>query len=256
MAGKRHLSGGRHAGPTRMRAVVLRPTGGPPGARTGSAPIGSSREPLAGKGSHLHRVLRRGVPPVLGGSSARRIGPPNGHHRAGGTDPLAQWNPLPIGDWQAPERGRRWRDESRSPATGHHPARIGGRSTPRTAPRGRFASWIVLGGLVAAALAGAAGVTIMATASARTAPVPGQAPVTTTSTSIDATGTPATLPSEPSSALQIAEPTTPRQTVPPVPAASASTQAPAAATVFVLAPGDPGFGWPSTAFGSAQPTSE
>jgi len=257
VAGKKSISGSWHAGPTSRRSRVQRPGQGAVVGKAGSPPVGSSRESLAGSASRHRRTARPGMLPAPEGSPSRRIGLPSGHHRAGGVDPAAQWNPLPIGDWRP--AGSEPRPTYGSGPSAGRPGRIGRVAlAPAAAPKNgsRGGRWVILGGLVAAALASAAGVAIMAAAAPGT-PIPDPAPVSTTSVTtgvVDddvASTTPVVDPGQ-SSALRIPAPTAPTSVgaTSPVSPAAPAAPTPGPATVSELIPGDPGFGWPSSAFGS------
>lgn len=263
---KKSVSGSRHAGPTSLRAL--------PGATSGNKP--TTGEPASGpstvSGAQHRGIGRRGS--ALGvpdGSSTRRISPPSGHHRAPGVhNPgrTAPWNPLPVGDWRAEPvaPGARWMDKvgttgkGQPGPRGHH---------GRTRPLGRTGTVALLAGLVAAALLGAVGVAVMAAASPEAQPdsTPGMAPISISAPSEPADAPLGAVPTEPSAVVSIpesrgagaAEPTeqngeTRPTPVPTTPLTSSSPPAPAPvgpATVSELTSGDPGFGWPSAAFGTA-----
>lgn len=262
MAGSNSVPGSRHAGPMGRRSRVPRGGNAASGSKAGSPPLGSSREPLAGNGSRHRRIgRRRGVLPVPDGSSIRRVGLPHGDHRAGVVDRSAQWNPLPIGNWQsAPDSSARWMDDDGPSLVTH--GRINEPSTAMTPQRGHIGRWVILGGLVGAALLGAGSVAIMAAAGTGNSEAPDAAPVGTTITSfvVESTGngsTPAS-PAEPSSALQIPAPGVVEQTATTSPAqaltiqgqtTAPSTTAPSTAALTAADPAtaDPAAADPSTA---------
>jgi hypothetical protein len=108
---------------------------------------------------------------------------------------------------------------------------------------------LVIGGLLTAALAGVAGI-VISTAASSGEPVP--TPTEGVSPSRQSSFDPAAVVgnSSPAPVLTTTPTAEPISPAPTVASVSGEVTGPAAATVSVLGPDDPGFGWPTTAFGT------
>jgi hypothetical protein len=115
----------------------------------------------------------------------------------------------------------------------------------------------LLAGLVAAALLGAVGVAVMAAASPDSPP--NTAPISISVPSQPADPTLGGVPADPSAIVSIpdsrtTEATEQNQDAAPTSSSQTTPTPVGPATVSELSPGDQGFGWPSTAFGTATST--